>query len=81
MDMTTKEQVKVLWRQCFEDNESFVDLYFKKRYSDDINAVIEQDGSMVSSLQYLQRGPFRIWASWKAQEAGSTNSVYVHLMV
>lgn len=53
MDMTTKEQVKVLWRQCFEDNESFVDLYFKKRYSDDINAVIEQDGSMVSSLQMI----------------------------
>ena len=53
MDMTTKEQVKVLWKQCFEDSDSFVDLYFKKRYSDDVNAVIERDGGMVSALQMI----------------------------
>lgn len=53
MDMTTKEQVKVLWKQCFEDSESFVDLYFKKRYNDEINAVIERDGGTVSALQMI----------------------------
>lgn len=53
MDMTTKEQVKVLWKQCLEDGKVFVDLRFKKRYNDEINAVVERNGGMVSALQMI----------------------------
>ena len=53
MDMTTKEQVKVLWKQCLEDGKVFVDLRFKKRCNDEINAVVERNGGMVSALQMI----------------------------
>lgn len=49
--MTTKEEVKALWKLCFNDSDEFVDLYFKKRYKDDINVAIRRDGKVVSALQ------------------------------
>lgn len=51
--MTTKEEVKALWKLCFEDRDEFVDLYFEKRYRDDINVAIRQDGKVVSALQMI----------------------------
>lgn len=37
--MTVKEQVKALWRICFQDSEEFIDLYFRLRYKNEVNAV------------------------------------------
>ena len=39
--MTTKEKVKALWQLCFDDNEEFVEMYFRLRYKNEINIAIE----------------------------------------
>ena len=38
--MTTKEKVKALWQLCFDDNEEFVEMYFRLRYKNEINIAI-----------------------------------------
>lgn len=51
--MNVKEQVRELWRQCFNDSEEFINLYFSLRYSDDINTCIREEGKVVSALQRI----------------------------
>ena len=51
--MTIKEQVKVLWKQCFHDTDKFVDFYFQKRYTDDLNNYVEADGRVIAALQRI----------------------------
>lgn len=51
--MTTKEEVKALWQLCFEDSDEFVNLYFEKRYKDDMHVDIRLDGKVVSALQMV----------------------------
>lgn len=51
--MSMREQVQDLWRTCFDDDECFVELYFRLRYTDDINRAIEVDGKIVSALQAI----------------------------
>lgn len=51
--MTVKEQVKALWRICFQDSEEFIDLYFRLRYKNEVNAVIQNGDKVVSALQML----------------------------
>lgn len=51
--MSIKEQVKALWKLCFEDTEEFVDLYFRMRYTDRINHVIEEGGKVIAALQTI----------------------------
>lgn len=51
--MTIKEQVKVLWKQCFHDSDEFIDFYFQKRYTDDLNSYAEADGRVIAALQRI----------------------------
>lgn len=51
--MTTKEQVKALWKLCFDDSEKFVEMYFRMRYTDNANLAVLNDGKVVSALQML----------------------------
>lgn len=51
--MSIKEQVKALWKMCFEDTEEFIELYFRKRYADSINHIVERDGKAVAALQTI----------------------------
>lgn len=51
--MSIKEQVRQLWKQCFDDSDEFIDLYFRMRYTDDINSYIEEDGKVVAALQRI----------------------------
>lgn len=51
--MSIKEQVRALWTMCFDDTEEFVDLYFRMRYTDHINCVVEKDGKVISALQMI----------------------------
>ncbi|MCE2615888.1 MAG: GNAT family N-acetyltransferase [Phocaeicola sp.] len=51
--MTTKSEIRELWKTCFNDPEEFIDLYFSRRYSDDINVDIRKDGRVVSALQMI----------------------------
>ena len=38
--MMIKEQVKALWKICFDDSEEFVEMYFRLRYKTEVNATI-----------------------------------------
>lgn len=50
----TKEEVKALWKSCFGDDEAFIDFYFARRYSDDINLARRADnGHITSALQMI----------------------------
>lgn len=51
--MTTKDEVRTLWKLCFNDSEEFMDLYFNKRYRDEINMAIREDGKIISALQMI----------------------------
>ena len=51
--MTTKDEVKALWKLCFTDSEEFTDLYFDLRYRDDINMAVREEGKIISALQLL----------------------------
>ena len=51
--MITKEQVKALWKLCFEDSEEFVEMYFKLRYKNEVNVAIQSGDEVISALQML----------------------------
>lgn len=48
-----RERIKALWRLCFNDTEEFIDMYFRLRYSNDINVAIESGDEVISALQML----------------------------
>lgn len=48
-----KDQVKKLWRLCFNDSEEFTELYFRLRYTDDINAAIWSGDELIAALQMI----------------------------
>lgn len=48
-----KEEVRALWDLCFGEDEAFTELYFTKRYNDDVNLVIQENGKIISALQML----------------------------
>lgn len=49
-----KDAIKSLWRECFADSDSYVDMYFAQVYRDEDALTIEEEGRVVSSL-LLQR--------------------------
>ena len=51
--MTIKEQTRRLWKLCFSDSEEFMDLYFSRRFTDQINRFIQQDGAVIAALQVI----------------------------
>ena len=51
--MIIKEQVKALWKLCFEDSEEFVEMYFKLRYKNEVNVAIKSGDEVISALQML----------------------------
>lgn len=51
--MIIKEQVKALWKLCFEDSEEFVEMYFKLRYKNEVNVAIQSGDEVISALQIL----------------------------
>ncbi len=49
-----KAQVRDLWRLCFPaDSEEFVDLYFRMRYTEQINSAVVEDGKVIAALQRI----------------------------
>ncbi len=51
--MNDKDEVKALWKRCFDDGDEFIDLYFRLRYKDEINRVVRRGGRIVSALQAI----------------------------
>lgn len=48
-----KEKVKTLWRHCFDDSDEFIDMYFRLRYSNEVNIAIKSGEEVVTALQML----------------------------
>lgn len=48
-----REKVKALWRLCFDDNDEFVDMYFRLRYNSEVNIAIESGDEVIAALQML----------------------------
>lgn len=48
-----KQQVKDLWRLCFDDSEEFIDMYFRLRYSKDVNIAIQSGEEVIAAMQML----------------------------
>ena len=42
-----------LWKECFNDTDEFIDMYFTRIYSPQVDYSIERDGRVVSALQCL----------------------------
>ena len=51
--MMIKEQVKALWKVCFDDSEEFVEMYFGLRYKTEVNVAIQSGDEVISALQML----------------------------
>lgn len=48
-----KEKVKALWKLCFDDSEEFIEMYFRLRYSNEVNIAIESGNEVISALQMI----------------------------
>ena len=48
------DSIKEIWNYCFNDEESFVDYYFKNKYNNNNTIVACEDKDIVSSLQLNQ---------------------------
>lgn len=46
-----KEEVKKLWKLCFNDSEEFVEMYFRLRYSSETTMTIQSGNQVIASLQ------------------------------
>lgn len=47
------EQMKQIWRECFQDEEEYIAFYFQKGYSKENTFICAQDGRVVSMLTML----------------------------
>ncbi len=52
--MEKKDIVLSLWRECFNDSDQFIDMFFSQVYRDDDALLLEKNGRAVSSM-LLQR--------------------------
>ena len=48
-----KEKVKALWRLCFDDSETFIEMYFRLRYNNDVNIALTSGEEVIAALQML----------------------------
>lgn len=48
-----QEKVKNLWKLCFDDSDEFTDMYFRLRYSNDVNIAIQSGNEAIAALQML----------------------------
>lgn len=48
-----KEDVRKLWELCFHDSPAFTDLYFRMRYSNEVNLAIRSGNTVIAAMQTL----------------------------
>ena len=49
----TKQEVRRMWKICFDDTEEFMDLYFSEKYRNENTLIYFIDNQAVASLQML----------------------------
>ena len=52
-----KQQTRSLWKNCFQDSEEFLDIYFDEKYDKETNITLQPDGEVVGAVQSL---PYRM---------------------
>lgn len=62
-----KSQTRELWKQCFDDSEEFMDIYFEDKYTDESNLTVRKDGRVIAAMQLL---PYRMTFYGSVQRAG-----------
>nr|MBP9507871.1 GNAT family N-acetyltransferase [Bacteroides sp.] len=48
-----KKAIKALWKQCFNDSDDFIDLYFDLRYNNEVNIDLESGKDIIAAMQLL----------------------------
>ena len=48
-----REKVKSLWKLCFNDSEEFTEMYFRLRYNNDVNIVLQSGEEVIAAAQML----------------------------
>ncbi|MEG1563047.1 MAG: GNAT family N-acetyltransferase [Bacteroides sp.] len=48
-----KEEVKALWKLCFDDSEDFIEMYFRLRYNNETSIAIESGEEVIAALQMI----------------------------
>ena len=48
-----REQVKKLWKLCFNDSDEFTEMYFRLRYNNEVNIAIQSGEEVIAALQIL----------------------------
>lgn len=51
--LSDKQQLKNLWRSCFEDSNSFLNWFFDYHFSPCHSVLVEEDGQIVSAMHSL----------------------------
>lgn len=64
-----REQVKSLWKLCFDDSEAFIELYFRLRYNNEVNLAIQSGEEVIAALQMLLIHTF----------CGSNRAYFIHI--
>jgi len=49
----TKQEVRRMWKSCFNDSEAFLDLYFSETYRNENTLIYFEENQAVASLQML----------------------------
>ena len=52
-DEAMREKIKSLWKLCFNDSDEFTDMYFRLRYSNEVNIAIQSGEEVIAALQIL----------------------------
>jgi predicted acetyltransferase len=53
MIKTDKTQIKELWKECFDDSDEFIDLYFRLRYNNEVSVYFKSANQVITALQML----------------------------
>ncbi len=70
-----REKVKNLWKLCFNDSDEFTEMYFRLRYSNDVNIAIQSGEEVIAALQIL---PYPMTFGEKEIKTGYVSGACTH---
>ena len=70
-----KKKVRKLWELCFDDPKEYVDLYFKKRYTEEGSMTLIKDNKLVAALQLI---PYQMTFNEETLETAYVSGACTH---
>lgn len=70
-----REQVKKLWKLCFNDSDEFTEMYFRLRYNNEVNIAIQSGEEVIAALQIL---PYPMTFGGKEISTGYVSGACTH---